>query len=142
MVAHEKKVTAALTKLFEQRDVDKRYQVIVAGRFSEASGPWAKQQTFNVEIEGKPAISHVRSLAYNGALDCSLLEVIIETGRKHQIRRHLAGAGFPVVGDRLYGKASEGDINLQLAASSLAFVCPVTGVNREYILPAEQLPQL
>lgn len=142
LVAHQKKAATALTKLFEQRDVDKRYRVVVAGQFSVETGAWAKKQTFTGEVDGKAAISHARCLAYNAEKNRSLLEVTIETGRKHQIRCHLAEAGFPVIGDRLYGDAKLHDEDLQLAASSLAFLCPITNEQRLYELPSELLPEL
>lgn len=142
LIAHEKKAAAALVRLFEQRQIDKRYQAIVAGQFSSACGVWAKKQTFDAPIDDKTAISHARCLAYDEKSNRSLLEVIIETGRKHQIRRHLADAGFAVIGDRLYGEASEDQIDLQLAASSLAFCCPVSGVEKHFELPDALRPRL
>jgi len=142
LVAHSKKAATALTKLFEERKIDKRYQVVVAGQFSTETGVWAKKQTFTTDVDGKAAISHARCLAYDAAKDRSLLEVTIETGRKHQIRCHLANAGFPIIGDRLYGEAKHDDQDLQLAASSLAFVCPISNEERLYELPEPLLPQL
>lgn len=139
LVAHSKKMAAALTKLFEQRQVDKRYQAIVAGRFSEETGAWAPKRTFTDELDAKTAISHARCLVYGAETEQSLLEVSIETGRKHQIRRHLSGAGFPIVGDRLYGDAKSGDQDLKLVASSLSFVCPFSGEDRVYQLPKQKL---
>jgi len=142
LVAHSKKAATALTKLFEQREIDKRYQVIVAGQFSEQTGAWAKKQTFTTAVDGKAATSHARCLAYDAEKDRSLLEVTIETGRKHQIRCHLADAGSPVIGDRLYGDAKDDDQDLQLAASSLSFVCPISNEERLYELPEALLPAL
>jgi len=142
IVAHEKKAAAALADLFEKRQIDKWYQTIVAGQFSSVCGTWAKQRTFNAEIDGKAACSHARCLAYDAEKNRSLLEVSIETGRKHQIRRHLAGDGFPVIGDRLYGDGAETGLDLQLTACSLAFKCPITGTDKDYQLPAELLPSL
>ena len=55
----------------------------------------------------------------------------IETGRKHQIRRHLSGMGFPIIGDRLYG-SDESEDNLKLQAVTLKFICPITDQVREY----------
>jgi tRNA pseudouridine32 synthase/23S rRNA pseudouridine746 synthase len=52
----------------------------------------------------------------------SALQVTIETGRKHQIRKHLESIGHPIVGDRLYGKPAR--VPLQLLAVSLEFDCP------------------
>jgi tRNA pseudouridine32 synthase / 23S rRNA pseudouridine746 synthase len=141
LVAHQKKAATALAKLFEQRQINKRYQVIVAGQFSAETGVWAKKQTFTTEVDGKAATSHARCLAYDAEKNRSLLEVTIETGRKHQIRCHLTEAGFPVIGDRLYGNANEGNQNLQLVASSLSFICPHTGVERDYFLPETLLPK-
>jgi tRNA pseudouridine32 synthase/23S rRNA pseudouridine746 synthase len=65
----------------------------------------------------------------------SLLDVRIATGRKHQIRRHLAGLGYPVIGDRLYGTGEQDGVDLQLTAYLLAFRCPVAGEKVEYRLP-------
>lgn len=142
IVAHQKKAVTALTKLFEQREIDKRYQVIVAGQFSTETGVWAKKQTFTTEVDGKTAISHARCMAYDAEKNRSLLEVTIETGRKHQIRCHLADAGFPVIGDRLYGDASEEGVDLQLVACSLVFECPISQTTKDYQLPRELLLQL
>jgi len=136
LVAHQKRTAAALSALFQERAIEKRYRVIVHGRF-----PAAGQHTIDTAIDGKAAISHATGLAYNPERDRSLLDVTIETGRKHQIRRHLAEMGFPVVGDRLYGEQNESE-DLQLTACFLAFRCPVSQQVRQVVLPESYLPQL
>ena len=57
----------------------------------------------------------------------SLLEVNLLTGRKHQIRVHLAEIGHPVVGDKKYGKAKETYKRLALHAKSISFIHPFSG---------------
>ena len=74
-------------------------------------------------------------LEYSAELDRTLVEVKIETGRKHQIRKHLLGAGFPIVGDRLYGSAD--GLDLQLASTSLSFCCPMSGEQKAYSLAGQ-----
>src|SRR5690606_40784973 len=49
----------------------------------------------------------------------TLLDIQIETGRKHQIRRHLAAFGHPIVGDRLYGKATAEPLQLDRKSTRL-----------------------
>ena len=58
----------------------------------------------------------------------ALLRVVLETGRTHQIRVHMAAIGHPVAGDRQYGTAGQFGLDRQfLHAARLAFVHPVTG---------------
>jgi len=54
---------------------------------------------------GRRAVTHYRILAAHGPY--TLLEVGLQTGRKHQIRVHLTGLGCPLIGDPLYGSASD-----------------------------------
>ncbi len=137
LVAHQKGTATQLSELFQNRTIEKRYRAISYNRFP----PTPQPLTIDAEIDGRQARSHVTRLAYDAERDRSLLEVVIETGRKHQIRRHLAGMGFPVVGDRLYGQGEESE-DLQLTASVLAFRCPVGDVEKEYRLPEAMLPDL
>lgn len=117
MLAHSKKAAAELSRLFQARDIEKHYQVLVEGEFSE-------QLTFNDALDGKASITHAVLNAYFPERQESLLDIHIETGRKHQIRRHLSMHGFPVVGDRLYGNGSAETKNLQLRSVKLAFASP------------------
>jgi 23S rRNA pseudouridine1911/1915/1917 synthase len=75
--------------------------------------------------DAKRAVSRYRAVASAGGY--SLVEVGLETGRKHQIRVHLAGLGCPVAGDRVYGAATDPAGRLGLHAWRLALDHPVTG---------------
>jgi 23S rRNA pseudouridine1911/1915/1917 synthase len=84
--------------------------------------------------DGKPSLSHVRLLERRGRT--SLVEVTIESGRPHQIRIHLAAAGFPLSGDRFYAPgglprpatdALPGDTGYALHAARLRFGHPADG---------------
>lgn len=129
IIAHQKQSAAYFSQLFQQRGIEKKYQAMVEGAFPD-------ELTFTTDIDGRPALSHAKLLSYNPRDQLSLLEVTIETGRKHQIRRHLSEAGFPIVGDRLYGHTpSNTDINLCLASYYLSFKSPVDHLQKSYQLP-------
>jgi tRNA pseudouridine32 synthase/23S rRNA pseudouridine746 synthase len=90
--------------------------------------------SIRLAVDDRRACSHARVLEQRGGL--SLLEVDIETGRKHQIRKHMAAISCPVQGDRLHGLAEKtSEVNLQLSATRLSFVCPFTHEARCYQLP-------
>lgn len=135
LIAHKKKVASALAVLFQKKKINKEYKVIVHGEFPQEC------MTYRNEVDNKPAVSHVSLLEYNQKSNKSLVKVVIETGRKHQIRFHLSEAGYPVVGDRLFSNTEE-DIDLQLTAYKLSFVCPVDGLDKNYILDAALQPKL
>ena len=75
--------------------------------------------------DAKRAVTRYRVLAERGRY--ALVEVTLETGRKHQIRVHLAGLGCPVAGDAVYGAATDPAGRLGLHAWRLAFAHPTTG---------------
>jgi len=130
LVAHSKTMAAALSKVFRSRKVEKRYLALVNGTFESQEEPLRIVQP----IDDKTAVSEVTRLEVSADGGQSLLEVRIETGRKHQIRRHLADLGHPVVGDRLYGTGEDDGVDLQLQAFLLAFRCPVSNKKVEYRL--------
>ncbi len=129
LIAHGKSTAAALAALFRDRQMEKHYRAWVHGRFAKG------EHTLSNPLEDRPAVSHVRHLTYLQEQDRTLLEIHIETGRKHQIRRHLQQSGHPIVGDRLYGNGGDEE-DLQLEACRLAFVCPLDGERRCFELPA------
>jgi len=138
LVAHSRSMTAALSRLFRDREVDKRYRAVVAGDFSEQPAPVRVEDP----IDEKNAVSHFSLVEVSDDRHCSVIDVQIETGRKHQIRRHLARLGYPIIGDRLYGSGVKDGADLQLTAYLLAFHCPVADKRIEYRLGDEWLPKI
>jgi tRNA pseudouridine32 synthase/23S rRNA pseudouridine746 synthase len=135
LVAHAKSTAAALSALFRKRAVEKRYRALVTGDFSGLPNPVRVEQA----IDEKEAASEFSLLQVSDDGRRSSLDVSIETGRKHQVRRHLAELGHPVVGDRLYGAGEEDGVDLQLTAYLLAFHCPVNDERVEYRLDDHQI---
>ncbi len=130
LVAHAKGIAAAFSKLFRERAVEKHYRALVAGDFSDQSSPVRVERP----IDEKEAISEISLEQVIDDGRRSVLDVRIETGRKHQVRRHLAELGYPIIGDRLYGTGEEDGVDLQLTAYLLAFQCPVNDERVEYRL--------
>ncbi len=125
IIAYTKNALRKLSALFEQRSIDKYYQAYVKGEFS---APMPLQ--LDTPIDQRAALTIVQSVQYNKQFDRSALRLRIETGRKHQIRRHLAALGYPVIGDRLYsgpGAVNDAVEDLQLVAHALRFECPFSG---------------
>ncbi len=119
LLAHNKSAAAYLSQLFQDHAISKSYRVVVTGCFPN------EKQTVASAIDGKSALSHFSKLEYNAmevaATGNSVVDVEIETGRKHQVRSHAARLGFPIVGDRLHGEGKDGDLDLQLCARTLSF---------------------
>jgi len=125
LFAFNKEGFEKLIPVFKDKGIRKTYHVIVAGRWSGG------KRTISAAIDGRSAVSHVQCLkVFN---DYSLLEVEIETGRTHQIRKHLLSIEFPVLGDKEYTNKRSltptfRSINRQmLHARSLEFVEPFDG---------------
>ena len=126
LLCHSKTAARLFTTMFQEGKIEKSYQAIVCGDFSDIP------QAYEVDkiVDGKAAQS---IFSYVDKKDeCSLVDVNILTGRKHQIRQHLRALGYPIVGDRLYGNGENEVRDLQLQAVSLRFNCPITGKEQHF----------
>jgi len=123
--------------------VEKTYWVVVEGRPHADLGTITSYLTEGKSLKvfssdhptpgARLATTHYRLLQTRG--DLSLLEVRLESGRKHQIRVHLAGLGCSVAGDPRYGAASDPCHRLALHAGRLALAHPLTGARLKFDSP-------
>ncbi|NPA54012.1 MAG: RluA family pseudouridine synthase [Aquificae bacterium] len=122
LFAKNNKIFEKFKELWHKKEVEKKYLAI---SHNEAS---FKKKVINEPIDKKYAKSIIKTLKTRNGF--SLFEVEIKTGRKHQIRRHLKKAGFPIVGDKTYGLKKVDHPLLKnvkrqmLHASSLSFFHP------------------
>jgi len=126
-----------LSILFQERQVDKRYIAVVAGRPAEDAGivdlplivDWPNRPRHIVDpVNGKPSLTRYRVVSHDSSNDSSRVELIPETGRTHQLRVHMQALGHAILGDPLYADAdnqAKAD-RLLLHAESLAFTHPRT----------------
>lgn len=122
ILAHTANACKALGAMFEAREVVKIYRAGVHGKFD-----YSLPHAITTPIDGKSAHTVVLQSNYLGEPEVSELKVDIKTGRKHQIRNHLASIGCPVVGDRLFDPERDHKTDLQLVAYELEFKCPFNG---------------
>lgn len=127
-------------------EVTKTYLAVVEGTPRPAEGVIENYLTEGRDLrvraskhpgpEAKRAVSRYKVRTSRAGF--SLVEVTLETGRKHQIRVHMAGLGCPVAGDKMYGATANPTKRLCLHAWRLAFDHPVTAlpVELESPLPA------
>ncbi len=96
-----------MARQFAQREVSKDYLALVAGfppeDFSVRNRLLAGVRGRTVAAEGRGQEAHTDFRTLGRGAGFSLVEACPRTGRTHQIRAHLAGEGYPIVGDTLYG---------------------------------------
>jgi 23S rRNA pseudouridine955/2504/2580 synthase len=124
LVAKDRAILPALAKLFHDNQVDKRYQLLVKGRWHARTRTVAAplrrgrlrsgERMVEIDQEGRESQTEFKLLAAFAA--ASLLEARLRTGRTHQIRVHAAAVGHPLAGDDKYG---DRDFNAAMRAAGL-----------------------
>jgi len=120
----------------------KTYEAVVEGHLSAPSGTFESDldESNPFRVVSAPAgeatrhaVTHFRVLARSTWR--SLVELTLETGRRHQIRVHLSDAGCPIVGDKKYGAVSDPAKRLGLHSCALRFPHPATGEELRFASP-------
>lgn len=147
MVAKTDRAHNALSAQLAEHSITRRYKAIVYSNIKEDEGtvdkpigrdPGNRLRNAVVYTNFKNAVTHYRVLERFGGF--TLVEAVLETGRTHQIRVHMAYIRHPLLGDTLYGPAKNryGAKRQMLHAGVLGFVHPVTGEYMEFNSPLPQ----
>ena len=144
MVAKNDHAHASLSQQLQEHSITRRYQAIVYHNIREEEGtidapigrdPKNRLRNAINYDHGKPAVTHYKVIERFGKF--TWIEARLETGRTHQIRVHMASVKHPLLGDSLYGPASnkEGASRQMLHAGILGFQHPSTGEYMEFESP-------
>ena len=121
---------------------DKTYLAVAEGIIKRDSGTLRchLNEEFSLRVRSVPpdedtreAITHFKVL--KRSQNTTLVELKLETGRRHQIRVHLSDMGHPIVGDKPYGAVTDPAKRLALHSSELHFTHPETGDKMDFVLP-------
>lgn len=129
---------SAFDALVSGKSIVKRYLAVVEGTFPQrdlvVDLPIGRDRHDARRMRvaprtGQPSVTRFERVAVTPDGRATLMAATLETGRRHQIRVHLAARGHPVMNDRLYGTAQRADDVLMLHAFQESFVHPITGEN-------------
>lgn len=137
-----------LSRLFRERQVEKRYVAVVAGQVKETAGQvdlplitdWPNRPRQKVDFDqGKPSLTRFRVMERDTRQDTSRLELEPVTGRSHQLRVHMQSLGHPILGDGLYAPpgVQKQALRLLLHAAYLAFPHPFTQTPVAFACPPD-----
>ena len=138
LIAHTKQAAAAFSLMLQQHKIEKEYRIEVKGQLS---AELITKAVLNSPLDDKACATEFELESYCEQRRSSIVRVRLITGRKHQIRRHFAQAGHPVMGDPAYGSGNKNEQGLMLQAVKLKFICPFRKTVMTFELP-ESLLQL
>ena len=140
--ARSSKAASRLCKAFNEHKIEKKYLAIIHGKMEKDSGELidfiekGKDGKSFISSNGKKAVLEYETLSYNSQYDCSLISILLKTGRHHQIRIQFASRGHYLLGDQRYGICDKEQICL--FAYSLSFPHPITKEVMNFLFLPEQ----
>ncbi len=136
LLAHTKQAAAAFGRMLQQHSIEKEYRIEVKGRLSNEL---CTKAVLDMPLDGKACTTEFELESFSEKSATSIVRVKLITGRKHQIRRHFAAAGHPVMGDPAYGSGNKNEQGLMLQAVRLKFICPFRKTAMEFTVPENLL---
>lgn len=143
VVAKNNKAHESLARQLEAKTTHRKYIALVWGVVNTDTGTIDapigrdtndRKKMAVTSVNSKPAITNFKVL--ERYKDTTLIELILETGRTHQIRVHMNYIGYPIINDPVYGKRKRFDTTGQcLHAAELGFIHPTTGKYMEFTAP-------
>ena len=133
MVAKTYEMLDTLSNMIKEKQVKRHYLAIVDGVIGPDSGtidapigrdPNFREKMMVTDINSKEAITHFQVL--KRFKENTLVECVLETGRTHQIRVHMAYINYPITNDPIYNKKKSTDFGQMLHSKSIEFIHPVT----------------
>ncbi|HEX5035746.1 MAG TPA: RluA family pseudouridine synthase [bacterium] len=145
MVYTKTKDANKITDQFKRHTIKRKYLAVVAGRVPKEQGriegflkksdllKGGQKVAVGTAASGQKAVTDYRVIERYG--HATLVEILLNTGRTHQIRVHMASIGHPILGDRIYGhkKDTIPFARQALHAGYLMFHHPVTGQKMEFV---------
>ena len=139
IVAKNEEMLEKISLMISNKEVERKYLAIVDGLIKHDTGEVDapigrdrnnRQKMAVTDVNGKNAITHFKVL--ERFKNNTYIECILDTGRTHQIRVHLAYIGYPVNNDPLYGKGKCTEFGQMLHSYSIKFKHPRTGKEIKY----------
>ena len=125
--------------MMSTKQIKRKYLALVEGKIEKKqtiNAPIGKdrhENKYRVSKTGQSAITHIKPISYNQ--NKTLIECVLDTGRTHQIRVHLASIGHPLTGDELYGRKKK--VRCCLHSYSIKLLHPI---KNEYLEVKCELP--
>ena len=139
LVAKNEYTLEKLSEMIGNKEVERRYIALVNGIIKHNTGTIDapigrdlnnRQKMAVTDKNSKEAITHFKVLEHLN--NHTLIECILETGRTHQIRVHMAYIGFPITNDPLYGKGKSDEFGQMLHSKYIKFTHPRTKKELEF----------